>query len=162
MARAPESAADSSIVSRDRVIDIVRRELRTAIFVEKRFSDLKAVADAAGLESRAVRTYMANDPTERREPCASALLSLAVVLGPRCVNAVLALIGYGGAEPLDEPDNLEPMALVGEMMGNVAIIAQAAARGKSRIQHTDEPAVRHAADELVAEALKFSSIGDAE
>jgi hypothetical protein len=33
------------------------------------------------------------------------MLSIAVVLGSRvCQRQVLSLIGYGGAEPLDEPD----------------------------------------------------------
>lgn len=162
MARGESSSGTVSIVSRDRVIDVMRREIRTALFVEKCFADVAALASAAGIEKRALRTYMDNEQTEAREPCSSAMLSLAVVLGPRCVNAVLSLIGYGGAEPLDEPDAAEPMTLAGDMMTELAIITQAAARGKGRINHQDAPAVEKAANQIVADALKLSSIAEAE
>jgi len=160
MARRSKSAEESPIVSRDRVIEVMRRELRTAIYVEKRFSDAGEIVTASGVPLRVVRSYMANDPGEVREACLSNALSIAVVLGQRTVNAVLSLIGYGGAEPLDEPDTDEPMVLTADIMSNAAVIAKAAARGK--IRHTDERAVKEAADHIVQDALKLSSIGDAE
>jgi len=156
-----ESAKRCAIVTRDRVIDCVRRELRIVVTVEKTMT-VEQISSASGIEVRTVRTYMANDPTEAREPSTSALLSIAVVLGARCVNAVLSLIGYGGAEPLDEPDEAEPMAIAADMMTEVAIITQAAARGKGRINHQDAPAVEKAANQLVHDALKLSSIAEAE
>lgn len=159
MTKRQESAEQSPIVSRDRVIDTVRRELHTVVNVERRLT-VAQISEASGVPVRVIRTYMANDSTEAREPCASNLLSIAVVLGSRCVAVVLALIGYGGAEPLDEPDALEPMVLTAEMMTNIAVIANAAKNGK--IKHSDERAVKRAADEIVQDALVLSSIGDAE
>jgi hypothetical protein len=161
MARGRESAERTSIVPRDRVIDCVRRELRVVVTVERTMT-VEQISQASGVAVRAIRSYMDNEPTEVREPPTSATLSIAVVLGKRCVNAVLSLIGYGGAEPLDEPDVVEPMTIVAEMMGDIAVIAQAAARGKTHITHCDMPAVRKAADEIVADALKLSSIAVAE
>lgn len=156
-----ESAEQAPVVARDRVIDTVRTQLRVAVSVERRFT-VEQISQQSGVAIRAIRSYMANDATEAREPSTSALLSIAVVLGPRCVNSVLSLIGYGGAEPLDEPDAPEPMALAGEMMTDLAIITQAAARGKGRITHQDAPEVEKAADRIVHDALKLSSIAEAE
>jgi hypothetical protein len=161
MSRGRESAGQSSVVARDRVIDTVRTQLRIAIQVERRFT-VEQISEQSGVAVRALRSYMANDPTEAREPSTSALLSIGCVLGPRCVNAVLSLIGYGGAEPLDEPDQPEPMTLAGDMMTELAIITQAAARGKGRINHQDAPAVEKAANQIVHDALKLSSIAEAE
>jgi hypothetical protein len=139
----------------------VRRELHVVVNVEKTMT-VPQISRASGVEIRAIRTYMANDPGEAREPSTSALLSIAVVLGPRCVNAVLSLIGYTGAEPLDEPDEAEPLTLAADMMTEVAIITQAAARGRGRINHQDAPAVEKAANQIVQDALKLSSIAEAE
>jgi hypothetical protein len=161
MARGGESAEQSVVVARDRVIDAVRTQIRVAVNVERRFT-VEQISQASGVTVRALRSYMANDPTEAREPSTSALLSIAVVLGPRTVNGILSLIGYGGAEPLDEPDAAEPMAIAADMMTEVAIITQAAARGKGRINHQDAPAVEKAANQIVADALKLSSIAEAE
>ena len=161
MSRGRESAERCAIVTRDRVIDCVRRELRVVVIV-KRTMTVEQISQASGVAVRAIRSYMDNDDTEVREPPTSAMLSIAVVLGAGCVNAVLALIGYGGAEPLDEPDEEAPAEIVADMMTEVAIIAGAAARGKTRINHQDEPAVKEAADRIVQDALKLSSIAGAE
>ena len=161
MARKLEAAAQVSIVARDRVIDTIRREIRVVVMVEKRLT-VEQIAIASGVPVRALRTYMDNDETEAREPPTSNMLSIAVVLGERCVNAVLALIGYGGAVPLDEADELQPMALVADAMCEVGVIAQAAARGKGRISHVDDRVVAAAADKAIHDLLPFSSAGRAE
>jgi hypothetical protein len=161
MARGGESAEREPVVGRDRVVDTIRTQLHITVNVEKRMT-VEQLSRASGVTVRAIRTYMANEPGEYREAPTSAMLSIAVVLGSRFVNQVLSLIGYCGAEPLDEPDVVEPMVIVAEMMGDIAVIAQAAARGKTHITHCDMPAVRKAADEIVADALKLSSIAEAE
>jgi len=156
-----DSAGSSSIVARDRVIDCIRRELRVTVAVEKRMT-VEQISQASGVAVRAIRTYMENDPTEAREPPTSNMLSIAVVLGERAVNAVLALVGYGGAIPLDEPVDEQPMALVADAMCEVGIIAQAAARGKGRVNHQDQRMVAEAADKIIHDMLPLSSARHAE
>lgn len=151
------AATQEPIVSRDRVIDTMRGELRTAIIVQRRMT-VEEVSAASGVPVRTIRTYMANDPAEVREPCLSAALSVAVVLGGRAVAALMALIGYSGT-PLDEPDPLQPMLLAATAMQHLSTIATAAADG--RIDHTEMPGCREAADMLIATVLPLASAGAA-
>jgi hypothetical protein len=144
------------------VIDCVRRELRVVVTWSARMT-VEQISQASGVAVRALRSYMDNDPTEAREPPTSAHpIDCGRSWPAHCVNGILSLIGYGGAEPLDEPDAAEPMAIAADMMTEVAIITQAAARGKGRINHQDAPAVEKAANQIVADALKLSSIAEAE
>jgi hypothetical protein len=144
---------DEPIVSRDRVIDVLRRELRITSVVERRLT-VEQVAEASGLKLGTVRSYMRNE--DPREPCLSAALSVAVVLGPRAVAAIMALIGYA-ASPLDGADDIKPMQLVADMMQPLATIAAAAADG--RIDHTEKPGCTKAADLIIATVLPLSSHG---
>lgn len=154
---ASPSAETGSIVSRDRVTAAIRTELRTAIVVERRLT-VDQLATASGVSVRAIRSYMANDAGEVREPCLSSALSIAVVLGTRCLNAILALVGYA-ARPLDEEDQPCPMMIAATSMGHLATIAAAAADG--RIDHTEEQPVRAAADMIIATLVPLSSAGNA-
>lgn len=154
----PASAAESAIVSRDRVTALIRALLHARVIVERSMS-VETIATLSGVKVRAIRSYMASDPAELREPPLHAALSIAVVLGKGAVNAMLSLIGYGGAEPLDEPDARAPGLIVAEIIDATAPIARAAADG--RIDHTEEPDVRRAADRIVAAALSLSSMKDA-
>ena len=78
-------------------------------------------------------------------------MSIASVLGQSAVNAILALIGYGGAEPLEEPEGAAPGLIVAELIDASAIVARAAADG--RFDHTEKPLVRAARARLVAAAM---------
>lgn len=152
------AAQQSQLVSRDRVIDIVRPMLRNATVVSRRFT-VEQIAEQSGVPIRTVRSYMANDASEVREPTLSNALSIACVLGPMAVNGVLALIGYGGAKPLDEADEMQPMAMAATALASLSTIATAAADG--RIDHSERPACRQAADTIIATLLPISSVGSA-
>ncbi|NIJ24813.1 helix-turn-helix domain-containing protein [Sphingomonas japonica] len=132
--------------------------LRNATMVQRHFT-VEQVAATSGVPVRTVRSYMANDETEVREPTLSNALSIACVLGPVAVNGVLALIGYGGAKPLDEPDAIQPMQIVATGMQHFAVIAEAAA--DNRIDHTEEQRTTEAADGIIATFLPLSSAGRA-
>jgi hypothetical protein len=151
------SAEQSPIVSRDRVIDVIRREVRVCVIVERKMT-VEALSEASGVGVRTIRTYMANDASEAREPCLSNALSLACVLGSRAVNAILALIGYSGS-PLDEPEAIQPMRIVADAIGHLSVISNAAA--DNNIDHTEEPETTKAADALIATVLPLSSAGRA-
>jgi hypothetical protein len=89
------SVDNCGIVSRDRVTDLVRTLLRSAILVERRFT-VDALAALSHIKPRSLRAYMSNDPGELREPSLSAALSIVSVLGPRAVNAVIVMAGLHG------------------------------------------------------------------
>lgn len=149
------AAQHEPIVSRDRAINAFRSVLRTAIVGERRFT-VAELSVQCGVPARAIQSYMANDALQVREPSASAMLSILLVLGERAVNSVLAPIGYGGATALEEGDAMPPMQVVADGMQHLAVIAGAAADG--RFDHTERPAVQKAADALIATVLPLSSI----
>lgn len=152
------AAEECAIVSRDRVTGLLRSLLHARVIVERSMS-VETIATLSGVKARAIRSYMASDPAELREPPLHAALSIAVVLGKGAVNAILSLIGYGGAHPLDEPDDCAPGVIVAELVENTSVIARAAADG--RFDHTEKPTTKKAADAIIAVVLPISSMADA-
>ena len=151
-----KSVQSAAIVSHDRITDVMRRLLRTAIVVERRFT-AEQLANDSGVSLSAIRSYMRND--DPKEPSLSNALSIAVVLGQRAVNAILNVIGYS-AKPHEDPDALLPMQIVADAFGHFNVIVNAAA--DNRIDHIEEPATTAAADMLIATVLPLSSAGKAE
>lgn len=145
------SVDDGGVVGPDRVRAVVQGVLRAA---QATWTD-EALAEASGVKARTIKSYR----VEGKEPSLSNALSLAVVIGPRALNPVLALIGYV-AKPLDEPDAMQPMQIAADAMAQLSVIASAAADG--RIDHVEEPGVRAAADTLIATVLPLASAGRAE
>jgi len=158
MTQSSNSAEEGGIVSRNRVIETLRPILRTAVVIERRFT-AEQLAELSGVKTRAIRSYMAQDEGEAREPSLSSALSLAVVLGPAAVNSILSIIGYGGAKALDDADEPQPMQDVAKVMGSFNTFVQAAADG--RIDHTERAPVKQASDVIIATLLPYSSHGEA-
>lgn len=152
------TAEDTGIVSRNCVIETIRPMLRNAVVIQRRFT-VEQLAELSGVKVRAIRSYMAMDEGDARQPSLSAAMSLATVLGTPAVNAILALIGYGGAKPLDDADEPQPMQDVAKVMGSFNTFVQAAADG--RIDHTEADPVREATDTIIATLIPYSSHGDA-
>lgn len=153
------SAEECGIVSRNRVIETLRPLIRTAVVIERRFT-VDELSALSGVKVRAIRSYMAQDEAEARQPSLSVALSLATVLGTPAVNALLSLIGYGGAKPLDEADEAHPMQDVAKAMSQFNVFVQAAA--DDRIDHTERDAVQKASDTIIATFIPYSSHGVAE
>jgi hypothetical protein len=151
------SVDNCGIVSRDRVTDLVRTLLRSAILVERRFT-VDALAALSHIKPRSLRAYMSNDPGELREPSLSAALSIVSVLGPRAVNAVIALIGYGGAEQTDEPEGTAPGLIVAELIDATSVVARAAADG--RFDHVETPGVKSARSRIILAAMALPGDGE--
>ena len=137
-----------------RAADVLRDELYRAIHIEKRPFD--EIAEESGVPKRTVRSYM--DATEAREPSVSNALSIACVLGERSVNALLSVIGYGGAKPLDEPEDEKADAVIHQALPAVADLVVLAHDGIQR--HERKPA-RRLADTIVSAVLPYSSVGAA-
>ncbi|MEO1908780.1 MAG: hypothetical protein ABGX08_17335 [Citromicrobium sp.] len=157
---APSSASDCGVVSRDRVTQFVRHILHAAVHVEKRFTVVE-LSRLSKIKERKIRSYMANDPGELREPSLSAALSLASVVGEDAVNAILSLILYGGARFLGEQAEAEsaPMQLVADIMAGVNAITQAAADNEFDGKERDE--LRPIVDSMIARLVPLSSAGGA-
>lgn len=145
------SVDEDPIVSPDRVRQAVQAILRAAMAGGW---DDAGLAAASGLKQRRIKSYR----VEGKEPSISAALSLAVVIGPRALNPLLALIGYT-ATSLDEGDEIKPLQIVVDGLSHFNTIAQAAADG--RIDHIERPRCQEAADLLIATVLPLSSAGGA-
>lgn len=146
------SAPETAIAGRDRVRNVVQGLLRGA--QAQGWTD-ESLSAASGVPARTIKTYR----VEGKEPGLTNALSLACVLGPSAINGVLALIGYGGAKPLDEADALNINDLIATGLSQFSIIATAAADG--RIDHLEMPDCQKAADRLIEVVLPLSSAGQA-
>ena len=145
------SLDDAPICSRDVVCLTFSGALRAA--QAKGWTDASLSA-ASGVSARNIKAYR----VEGIEPPLSAAMSLAVVLGPDAINAVLGHIGYV-ARPLDEPEAISPAQMVADGLNAFSVIASAAADG--RFDHTEIPACQQAADTIIATVLPLSSAGRA-
>lgn len=152
------SVRRTPIVGDDRAKDVLQRLLHVAVHVEKRFT-VDQLAEAAGLSTPAVSSYLSRREDAQRQASLGSALSIAVVLGERAVNQILALIGYGGAEPLDEASADCPLQSGIASMQQLSVFLTAAADG--RIDHVEEEGATRAADIIIAELLPFSSTGRA-
>jgi transcriptional regulator with XRE-family HTH domain len=151
------SAEEATIVSRDCVIDVLRRQLHVAVKIERRFT-VEQIAAESGVKVRAIRSYMSGDDGEAREPSLSAALSIAVVLGKRTVNAMLATIGYVGMS-LEDAEKSGPAMVAAEAMCHLGTFARAAA--DNTIDHVEEPEAENAVDNVIELLTPFSSRGKA-
>lgn len=142
------SASHVTAASHDRVCAIVQGILRGAQAV---WTD-DSLSAASGVPARTIKSYR----VEGKEPSLSNALSLAVILGPAAINSMLAMIGYV-ARPLDDADAVSPSQIVADGLRSFSVIASAAADG--RIDHTEAPMCREAADQIIATVLPLSSAG---
>jgi hypothetical protein len=145
------SASDAELCSRDSVCERVQAILRAA--QRAGWTD-DALEGLSGVPARTIKSYR----IEGKEPSLSNALSLAVVIGPKALNPILALIGYV-AKPLDEADAVNPNQIIASLLPHVSTIATAAADG--RIDHIEQPGCRQAADEIIATVMPLSSAGEA-
>lgn len=152
MASLCNAADDVGVVTHDRVTSLVRGLLSAAVAPGSAWT-YDSLGAACRLSPRRLKSYV----HEGKEPPLSAALSIGLVLGKPAVNAVLSLIGYGGAAPFDEPAHSQPMQIVANGMKHFAVIASAAA--DNVIDHTEERQTEAAADALIAEILPLSSAG---
>lgn len=147
------AVSDSGIVSPDRVRLFVQGLLRAA--QASGWTDA-ALQEASGVHARTIKSYR----VDGKEPSLSNALSLACVLGTNSINGMLALIGYGGAKPLDEAEEIDLHAMVADLLRHFSTIASAAADG--RIDHLERPTCRVAADQIIANVMPLSSAAGAE
>ena len=113
----------------------------------------ETLAQATGLKPRRLMSWV----HEGKEPSLSGALSLAMVLGENAVNAILGVISYKGAVPLDNAPADCPLDSAVAVMSSLSVFMRAAS--DRRIDHTEERAATEAADLIIAEMVPFSSAG---
>lgn len=151
MPQVTDAADDIGLVGPDRVRTVLQGALRAAQAAG--WTD-EALEQASGIKKRRIKSYR----VDGKEPSLSATLSLALVLGPRALNPLLALIGYV-ARPLDEEVADCPLDSGVTAMGALHTFMRAAS--DKRIDHVEAPGATEAADLIIAEMLPFSSVGQA-
>jgi len=147
------SANETSLVSRDRVIETMAKIIRKEVYVRQSIT-LAKLAEDSGIEKRVLDSWLADSPEQQREPKLSAALSVAWVLGKPAVNAVMAMIGYGAAQ-LGDSEASGPAKDAVEMLENVTRFVRCAS--DNVIDHTEKPITTEAADNVIALALPYSS-----
>jgi len=151
------SVQDEGLFSDENLQDWLSGEIHRFLHVERKMTRAE-LASAAGIHVDYLDALRKTDGG-RRKLKPAAMLSLCCVMGSRRVNGVLAKIGYGGAKPLDEADDFNAHQLVADILPHISTIATAAADG--RIDYTEAPACREAADVIIATVLPLSSAGEA-
>lgn len=149
------SAQRSPTISDERLRNVLRRELNRAINVERTFTRGE-LENESGVSVHQIDQIMSRDVSKKRRVAIEDAFSLADVLGDRCINALLATLGWVG-RPQDGGAPSRPMQIAANCMQHLSVIARAAA--DDQIDHTEEPDTTSAADLLIAEVLPLSSAG---
>lgn len=133
--------SDTPQPGHDRVCSILATLLRGA-FAKGQTDDVLSAATC--ISPRTIKSYR----VDGKEPSLSNALSLLAALGPAAMNAVLGVVEYGGAAPLDEIGRADPRRIVADLLPHVSTIAAASADG--RIDHTEQSACENAANHIIA------------
>lgn len=147
------SVQNSQLVSDEKVRAKVRAEMKRAMRFEGKSRE--EIAADSRINVHTIDAWLSTDPDKRRPISFAQALSLMAALGPRSVNSFLALIGYVGAQHVDEGESGSPAFVAAEAMGHVARFARCAA--DNRIDHTEEPESTDAVDHAIELLAPFSS-----
>lgn len=150
---ASNSVQSIATVTDERIRNALRREIERMVSIEREMTRAE-LADASGVNIYTIDSIMSRDPAKKRRVACEDALSLAWAIGPRAVNAMMATIGYS-ARRLDDTDEHQPMMIAATAMAHLSTIATAAADG--RIDHTEAPGCREAADMIIATVMPLSS-----
>lgn len=153
----PSSVSDDCLISHDRAEDAIFRAL--ALFMGR--GRPHAVADVGlalrerghQISDRALHSYIAADPGERKMPPADILLVLQQYFGSRFASKVLSAIGQAAREMAPLPaDPAKVIMVLGTGFTQFAI------RGADGIYcHQDDGALEPIADEMIQVLEPFSS-----
>lgn len=156
MAPGGTDARTSPVASDERLKNALRLQLDRVINIERTKTRAELASDA-GVNVSQIDAVLHSDPGKKRRLKAEDMMSLAWAMGERAVNAMLATISYGGAEPLTDPSSAGAMERVADAICEVGIVASAVARGGGKVRHGDDKKTREAADKAIRDMLPFSS-----
>lgn len=161
MAPGGTNARTSPVVSDERLRNAMRLQLDRIINIE-RSKTRSQLASETGVNISQIDAILHSDPGKKRRLKSEDMFSLLWGMDEQAVNAVLAIMAYGGAERLTNPSSAGDMERVADAICEVGIVAGAVARGNGRVRHGDDKTVRQAADKAIRDMLPFSSFGGGE
>jgi hypothetical protein len=156
MAPGGTSAQTLRVCTDERLKNALRLQIDRIVNIER--SKTRAqLAEETGVNIYTIDGILSPDPAKKRRLKAEDMMSLIWGMDERAVNAMLAMIHYGGAEKIDQPSGAPAMERVADAICEVGIVASAVARGGGRIRHGDDKQTRAAADKAIRDMLPFSS-----
>lgn len=146
------SVRNNAITSDERIRNVLQRHIRKA-YDRHDFTREELVRES-GVSISQIDQIMAGDSLKHRRVACEDAFNLAYTLGDGAVKALVATMKYIARRP-DEPDPLNPHMIVASVLPHVSTIATAAADG--RIDYSEAPACRDAADQIIATVMPLSS-----
>lgn len=156
MTQCSTSAPNGPLFSDERFRNTLRRRIDVAINVTHDFTRAQ-LANESGVNVHTIDGILSADAAKKRRVAIEDAMSIAWVLGEDTVNALLMVMRYGGATPLDSVPRADLSQIVPNGLADFAVIA--AALGDGRIDHTEEVGTTAAADRLIKAMLPLSSAG---
>ncbi|MEJ7933519.1 hypothetical protein WG907_04505 [Sphingobium sp. AN558] len=155
MTLAGNSVPSSPLISDERVRNMLRKEYDRAINILRETTRAQLAADS-GVNIHQIDAIVSMDTGKQRRVAMADAMSICWALGEHAVNSMAALMGFT-ARPLEAEGDLQPTMMAANALAKLSVIATAAADG--RIDHSEMPACREAADALIATILPISSHG---
>jgi hypothetical protein len=156
MTQRSDNAQTTPIVSDERIRNALRRQIDIAINVKRDFTR-QQLSDESGVNIFCIDQITSDDVAKHRRIKIADAFSLAAVIGPSAVNALIAVMGYDGARRTSDRPNPDYSHIICDGLRDFSVIAAALADG--RIDHTEERPTTEAADHLIATVMPLSSAG---
>lgn len=147
------SVQNGGITSDEQIRNVMRRHIQRA-YDRREFNRTQLEAES-GVNVYTLDAIVSRDPAKHRRINAADALNIAYALGDEAVAALVGAIHYTARRV--DAEAVDAHHIVASALPHMATIASAAADG--RFDHTEQPAVREAADQLVATFLPLSSAG---
>jgi len=149
------SAPNHGATSDERIRNTLKRHIRRA-FDRHDFTRAQ-LSEESGVGLSQIDQIMSGATDKHRRVTAEDALNLAYTLGDRAVSALVGCIHYTATKR--DAEGVAATRLVADILPQVSVLAEAAADG--RIDHSERPACRDAADNIIAIVTPLSSAGDA-
>lgn len=151
----PQSVQSSGITSDEQIRNVLRRQIQKAY--DKRLFNRATLALESGVNIHTIDAIVSRDAAKHRRIATEDSFNLAYTLGEEAVAALVGTICYTASRA--RPDGVDVGRIVASILPHVSTIAIAASDG--RIDHTEAPDCRDAADNIIATMLPLSSAGEA-
>lgn len=147
------SVQNEGITSDEQIRNVLTRHIKRAR--DRRQFTREQLAKESGVSVAQIDQIVSGSADKHRRVACEDAFNLAYTLGDDCVSALVGAMCYTASKI--DADEVDAHHIVASALPHMATIASAAADG--RFDHTERPAVREAADQLVATFLPLSSAG---
>lgn len=150
-----QAVQSSAVTSDERIRNVLRRLIRKAY--DRGDFSRASLAEDSGVSIHQIDQIVSHDPAKHRRVAAEDALCLAYSLGEQAVSALVGVIGFTASRR--DAEAIACNQIVADILPHISTIAQAAADG--RIDHTEAPMCREAADQIISKVVPLSSAGKA-